>query len=99
MKRRRRRSKSELVAAETVSRIKARKRAFLREVSELLSDALGFAVRVSMVPPSVDLTLDERRASRRSASANRRQIASSMFAPVVPGASSLEPVDPHGDRD
>lgn len=82
MAKRKRRSKSAAVSAATVSAIKARKRAFLREVSSLLSDALGFAVRVSMVPPPVDLSPDERRASRRSAADNRRLIAASAFGPV-----------------
>lgn len=77
MAKRRRRSKSAVVAAATVAAIKARKRAFLREVSSLLSDALGFPVRVSMLPPAVDLSPDQRRAARRSARANRAQVRES----------------------
>lgn len=75
--RKRRRSKSDKVSASTLRAIKASKRAFLREVSSLLSDALGFAVRVSMVAPKIDLSPDERRASRRSAAVNRRSIIES----------------------
>lgn len=85
MAKRRRRSKSAVIAAATMSEIKARKRAFLREVSSLLSDALGFPVRVSMVAPRLDLSPDQRRAARRSASANRAQVRGSaelMFAPL-----------------
>ena len=77
MAKKRRRSKSAVVAAATVAAIKARKRAFLREVSSLLSDALGFPVRVSMLPPSPDLSPDQRRASRRSAAENRSRIRAS----------------------
>lgn len=86
MAKRRRRSKSAAVAAATVAEIKARKRAFLREVSSLLSDALGFPVRVSMVPRTVDLSPDERRASRRSARDNRARVRASaeqLYAPVA----------------
>lgn len=85
MRKRRRRSKSAVVAAATLVAIKARKRAFLREVSSLLSDALGFPVRVSMVPPPVELSPGERRASRRSAAENRklvRESAELMYAPL-----------------
>lgn len=77
MAKRKRRSKSALVAAATVAAIKARKRAFLREVSSLLSDALGFPVRVSMVPAPVDLSPSERRAARRPARVNRAQVRAS----------------------
>ena len=75
--RRKRRSKADAVSAGTVRAIKARKRAFLSEVSQLLSDALGFAVRVSMLPPKVALSPDERRAARRPAAVNRRLIRES----------------------
>lgn len=77
MAKRRRRSKSAVVAVATVAAIKARKRAFLRDVSSLLSDALGFPVRVSIVPAAVDLSPDQRRAARRSAAANRASIRAS----------------------
>lgn len=86
MAKRRRRSKSAVVAVATLVAIKARKRAFLREVSSLLSDALGFPVRVSMVAPAADLSPDQRRAARRSARANRAQVRESaelFHAPVV----------------
>lgn len=80
---RRRRSKADIVSAATLRAIKSRKREFLSDVSKLLSDALGFAVRVSMVAPKVDLSPDQRRASRRSAAENRRLIAASAYAPVA----------------
>lgn len=83
MSKRKRRSRSAVVSAGAVAAIKARKRAFLADVSQLLSDALGFAVRVSMVAPKVDLSPDQRRASRLSVSAARRQIRDSAGFGVV----------------
>lgn len=80
-RRKRRSSKADKVSAATLRAIKARKLAFLREVSSLLSDALGFTVRVSLVPPKADLSPDQRKAARRPAAVNRALIAASMFAP------------------
>lgn len=90
MARRRRRSNSAVVAAAAVAQIKSRKLSFLREVSSILSEALGFPVKVSMVRPALDLSPDQRRAARRPAAVNRKLIAASMFAPVVPGAAALD---------
>lgn len=90
MARRKRRSKADAVSAGTVRAIKARKRAFLSEVSKLLSDALGFGVRVSMLPPKVDLSPAERQAYRRPAAENRRLIAASFFAPAPPLKAALD---------
>lgn len=81
-RKRRSRSKADAVSAATLRAIKARKLAFLREVSSLLSDALGFAVRVSMVAPKVDLSPEQRRVARRSAAVNRASIAASAYAPL-----------------
>lgn len=84
MARRKRRSKADAISAGTVRAIKARKRAFLSEVSQLLSDALGFAVRVSMAAPKVDKsdwTPAMRKAARQPVAVSRRQIAASMFVP------------------
>lgn len=85
MAKRKRRSRSELVAAATMREIKAKKLAFLREVSSLLSDALGFRVRVSLVGSAVELSPDQRRAARLTKAQARRQMADSMLAPVSPG--------------
>jgi hypothetical protein len=83
MKRRRRRTASQIVAARTLVDIKQRKLAFLREVSAILSDALGFNVKVSLAKPDrmVGLSLDQRRAARMTKKEARRQIADSAFAP------------------
>ena len=83
MKRRRRRSASQIVAARTLVDIKQRKLAFLREVSAILSDALGFTVKVSLTKPDrmAGLSLDQRRAARLTKKEARRQIADSAFAP------------------
>lgn len=101
MAKRKRRSRSAVVSAGTVAAIKARKRSFLRDVSSLLSDALGFAVRVSMVPPKVDLSPDQRRAARRPAAVNRKLIAASLFRPGSVGSELNDPLPPAllGDSD
>lgn len=87
MAKRRRRSKADVVSAATLRAIKARKRVFLSEVSKLLSDALGFSVRVSMAAPKVDKTdwtPSMRKASRMSAAESRRQVADAFFGgPVI----------------
>lgn len=82
MARRRRVSKSDKVSAATLRAIKARKLAFLGEVSSLLSDALGFTVRVSLVPPKADLSPEQRKVARRSAAVNPASIAASFNAPL-----------------
>lgn len=81
-RRKRRPSKADKVSAATLRAIKARKLSFLREVSSLLSDALGFTVRVSLVPPKADLSPDQRRVARRPAAVNRASIAASLYAPA-----------------
>ena len=82
-KRRRRRSAAQLVAQRTLVKIKAKRLAFLREVSTLLSDALGFTVKVSLVKPNrlAGMSLDMRRAARMTKKQARAQIVSSAFAP------------------
>jgi hypothetical protein len=84
-KRRRRRSPTQLVAARTLIDIKQRKLAFLREVSAILSDALGFTVKVSLSKPDrmVGLSPDQRRAARMTTKQARRQIIESAFAPFT----------------
>lgn len=92
MARRRRRSKADAVSAATLRAIKARKLSFLREVSSLLSDALGFAVRVSMVAPKPDLSPEQRRVARRSAAVNRASIAASFNLGPLPGDLPSDPL-------
>ena len=84
MKRRRRRSASQLVAARTLIDIKQRKLAFLREVSAILSDALGFTVKVSLSKPDrmVGLSPDQRRAARMTSKQARAQMREA-FAPFT----------------
>jgi hypothetical protein len=84
VKRRRRRSATQLVAARTLIDIKQKKLAFLREVSAILSDALGFTVKVSLSRPDrMDgLSLDQRRAARMTKRDARRQMRDA-FAPFT----------------
>lgn len=81
MARRRRRSTAQVVAARTLTDIKQKRLAFLREVSAILSDALGFTVKVSLIKPDrMDgLSPDQRRAARMTKAQARRQMADSMF--------------------
>jgi hypothetical protein len=87
-KRRRRRSPSEIVAQRTLIEIKQKKLAFLREVSGILSDALGFTVKVSLVKPNrmTNLSPDQRRAARMTRKQTREQMRHA-FAPL----DSMEP--------
>ena len=84
MKRRRRRSASQIVAQRTLVEIKQRKLAFLREVSSILSDALGFTVKVSLIKPDrmVGLSPDQRRAARMTKKQARAQMRDA-FAPFT----------------
>lgn len=83
-RRRRRRSSTQLVAARTLIDIKQRKLAFLREVSSILSDALGFTVKVSLSKPDrmAGLSLDQRRAARMTMKQARAQMRDA-FAPFT----------------
>ena len=83
MAKRRRRNSSQLIAQRTLVEIKQKRLAFLREVSALLSDALGFTVKVSLVKPDrmAGLSPDQRRAARRSNADARRQMRDA-FAPL-----------------
>jgi hypothetical protein len=86
-RRRRRRSSSEVIAQRSIIEIKQRKRAFLREVGEILSDALGFHVKVTLAKPSTlpaDATPAMRKAHRLPKAQAKRQIADSMHAPLAP---------------
>ena len=84
MKRRRRRSASQIVAQRTLVEIKQRKLAFLREVSAILSDALGFTVKVSLIKPDrmAGLSPDQRRAARMTKKQAHAQMRDA-FAPFV----------------
>jgi hypothetical protein len=82
-KRRRRRNTTQLLAVRTLVDIKAKRLAFLRDVSDILTDALGFTVKVSLVKPNrlAGMSLDMRRAARMTKKQARAQIVSSAFAP------------------
>jgi len=84
MAKRRRRKRSEIVAARTLIDIKQKKLAFLREVSSILSDALGFTVKVSLgAKGRMDgLSPDQRRAARMTKKQARAQMRSA-FAPFT----------------
>jgi len=82
---RRRKRKSQLVAARTLTDIKQKKLAFLREVSSILSDALGFNVKVSLSKPDrmAGLSPTQRKFARlpkRVVTAQMREV----FAPFEP---------------
>lgn len=55
----------------------------------MLTDALGFEVRVTLVAPKVDASPDMRRAARMTRAQARRSIADSMSVPIVPGAPKV----------
>lgn len=98
-RRRRRRNASQVLAARTIGEIKAKKRQFLKDVGAILTDALGFTVKVSLSTPSTvpaDATPAMRKAARMPAATARRQIADSMHAPIVPGSRTL-PTTRHRD--
>jgi hypothetical protein len=84
VKRRRRRTQAQVVAARALVEIRQRRRAFLREVSAILSDALGFTVKVSLNKPDrmAGLSPDQRRAARRTKKQNLDQIREA-FAPFI----------------
>jgi hypothetical protein len=85
-KRRRRRSSTKLLSQRTITEINAKRRAFIRDVSAILTEALGFPVRVSLVKPDrlAGLSPDQRRfarLSKKDARANMR----AAFAPFSEG--------------
>jgi hypothetical protein len=82
-KRRRRRSKLQALATRTIGDIKRKERQFLREVSAILTEALGFPVRVShvKVPATVPMTPRMNRFARLPKREAHRQIMES-FAPL-----------------
>lgn len=81
-RRRRRRSTTQLVAARTLIDIRQKKRAFLKEVGTILSEALGFDVKVSLAKPDphANLSPEQRRYARMSRKEARAQIRDA-FAP------------------
>lgn len=75
MARRKRRTRTEALAKRTLIEIKAKKRQFLKDVGAILTEALGFTVKVSLANNNkADLSPDERRASRMSRKAARASI-------------------------
>jgi hypothetical protein len=95
-RRRRRRRSNQLLSQRLITEVNQKKRQFLREVGAMLTDALGFEVRVTLVPPKVALSADQRRAARMTKAQARRQIADSAQAPIVPGSRQLK-VTKHAD--
>ena len=92
-RRRRRRRRNQLLSQRLITEVNQKKRQFLREVGSMLSDALGFEVRVTLVRPKVELSPAMRRAARMTKAQARRQIADSMQAPIVPGKRHAGPLD------
>jgi len=82
-RRRRRRSKLQALATRTIGDIKRKEREFLREVSAILTEALGFPVRVShvKVPATVPMTPRMNRFARLPKREAHRQIMEA-FAPL-----------------
>jgi hypothetical protein len=91
-RRRRRRRTNQLLSQRLVTEVNQKKRTFLREVGAMLTDALGFEVRVSLAPKKVDLSPDMRRAARMTKKQARRQMADAAQAPV-----RILPVTKHAD--
>lgn len=83
-KRRKRRSSTEILAKRTLIDIKAKKLQFLRDVSKILSDALGFNVKVSLgkVSTVVGYTPEMRKAQRMTKKEARAQMREA-FAPLT----------------
>src|SRR5215813_13499919 len=84
-RRRRRRRTNQLLSQRLITEVNQKKRQFLREVSGMLTDAMGFEVRVTLVRPRIDMSPDMRRAARMTKTQARRQMADSVNAPIVPG--------------
>jgi hypothetical protein len=82
-RRRRRRSKLQALATRTIGDIKRKEREFLRDVSAILTDALGFPVRVShvKVPATAPMTPRMNRFARLPKREAHRQIMEA-FAPL-----------------
>ena len=80
-RRRRRRRRSALLADRTIAAIKAKEREFLREVGTMLTNAIGFQVRVSRVRLDHPLSPDMRKARRITKTAARAQVRDA-FAPL-----------------
>lgn len=92
-RRRRRRSKAAIIGQRVIVDIKRKEREFLRTVSTILTDALGFPVRVSHVKVKEPMSPDMRRASRMTRKQAARAIAESFNAPVVPGSKAARTLD------
>jgi len=93
-KRRKRRSNAQLIAQRTLIEIKTKRLEFLRQVSQLLSDALGFTVKVSLAKRdrTAGYSPSMKRAARMSKKDARRQIRQA-FAPLG------EPLYPHAHEE
>jgi len=80
--RRRKRSRAAILAERTIKEIKQKERTFLKEVSQILTEALGFPVKVSHVK-TTDAKLNPRaeRFRRMSKKDLKAQMADA-FAPL-----------------
>lgn len=83
-KRRRRRSSTKLLSQRTITEINQKRRAFIRDVSAILTEALGFPVRVSLVKPDrlAGLSLGQRKFARLTGKEARAQMRDA-FAPFT----------------
>jgi hypothetical protein len=83
-KRRKRRSSTAALSQRTITEINQKRRAFIREVSAILTDALGFPVRVSLVKPDrlAGLSPGQRRFARLSRKETRAQLREA-YAPLL----------------
>lgn len=79
-RRKRRRSSGALLAHRTLLEIKAKERQFLREVSQMLTEALGFPVRVSHVKQPMTPRMNK---FARMSKAQARQQIMDAFAPLT----------------
>lgn len=91
-KRRKRRSRSAVLAARTLTDIKAKKNQFLRDVSSILTDALGFPVRCNLVRVNYATTPATRKAARMTKAQARRQMADASHAPLAPSKAGRSAV-------
>lgn len=82
--RRRRKNKSAALAERTIREIKQKKLAFLRDVSTILTEALGFQVKVSLSQTREPMTPTMRKFARMPKAKLRQQMADAAQAPLTP---------------
>lgn len=82
MARRRKRSRTAVLAERTILEIKRKEREFLKQVSGILSDALGFPVKVSHVKTTDAKGTPRMEQFRRKSKAALRAQMNEAFAPI-----------------